>query len=537
VSKILLYQEEARRAMERGVNKLADAVRITLGPKGRNVVLEKKFGSPTITHDGVTVAKEIELEDPFENAGAQLVREVATKTEDVAGDGTTTATILAQAMIHNGLKMVAAGANPMALKRGIDKAVEAVVEHIKSVAKPLETKDEIAYVASISANDPDIGKLIADAMDKVGKDGVITVEESKGIETTVEVVEGMMFDKGYISPYFITDPEKMEAILEEPLILITDKKISAVKDLLPLLEKIVQVGRPVLLIAEDVEGEALATLVVNKLRGTLVAVAVKAPAFGDRRKAILQDIATLIGGQVISEDVGMKLENADIKMLGRARQVKVRKEETIIVGGAGGPEEIQKRIQQLRKQIDETESDYDREKLQERLGKLSGGVAVIKVGAPSEAELKYRKTRTEDALRATRSAVEEGIVPGGGTVLVTAAKTLEKVDAPGDEAMGVGIVRRALEEPARQLALNAGQEGSIIVEQMRQQAAGWGYDVLSGKFVEMMKAGIVDPGKVVRSALQNAASISSLLLTTEAMVVEKPEEEKEGGGMPSMPPM
>src|SRR3972149_1150821 len=515
--------------MERGVNKLADAVRITLGPKGRNVVLEKKFGSPTITHDGVTVAKEIELEDPFENAGAQLVREVATKTEDVAGDGTTTATILAQAMIHNGLKMVAAGANPMALKRGIDKAVEAVVEHVKSVAKPLETKDEIAYVASISANDPDIGRLIADAMDKVGKDGVITVEESKGIETTVEVVEGMMFDKGYISPYFITDPEKMEAILEEPLILITDKKISAVKDLLPLLEKIVQVGRPVLLIAEDVEGEALATLVVNKLRGTLVAVAVKAPAFGDRRKAILQDIAPLIGGQVISEDVGMKLENADIKMLGRARQVKVRKEETIIVGGAGGPEEIQKRIQQLRKQIDDTESDYDREKVEARLGGRARGGGGGEGGRPPQ--------RAGEAVRPTRSAVEEGIVPGGATVLVTAAKTLEKVDAPGDEAMGVGIVRRALEEPARQLALNAGQEGSIIVEQMRQQAAGWGYDVLSGKFVEMMKAGIVDPGKVVRSALQNAASISSLLLTTEAMVVEKPEEEKEGGGMPSMPPM
>ncbi len=537
MAKILAYEEEARRAMERGVNKLANAVRITLGPKGRNVVLEKKFGSPTITHDGVTVAKEIELEDPFENAGAQLVREVATKTEDVAGDGTTTATILAQAMIHNGLKMVAAGANPMALKRGIDKAVEAVVEHIKSGAKPLETKDEIAYVASISANDSDIGKLIADAMDKVGKDGVITVEESKGIETTVEVVEGMMFDKGYISPYFITDPEKMEAILDEPLLLITDKKISAVKDLLPLLEKVVQLGKPVLLVAEDVEGEALATIVVNKLRGTLSAVAVKAPAFGDRRKAILEDIAVLTGGQVVSEEVGMKLENADIKSLGRARQVKVRKEETIIVGGAGGQDEIQKRVQQLRKQIDETESDYDREKLQERLGKLSGGVAVIKVGAPSEAELKYRKTRTEDALRATRSAVEEGIVPGGGTVLVTAAKVLTKVDAQGDEAMGVGIVRKALEDPARQLAANAGQEGSIIVEQMRQQAAGFGYDVLSGKFVDMMKAGIVDPAKVVRSALQNAASISGLLLTTEAMVVEKPEEEKEGAGTPSMPPM
>ncbi len=534
--KILAYNEEARRSMERGVNKLADAVRITLGPKGRNVVLEKKFGSPTITHDGVTVAKEIELEDPFENAGAQLVREVATKTEDVAGDGTTTATILAQAMIRDGLKMVAAGANPMALKRGIDRATQRVVEHVKSVAKPLETKDEIAYVASISANDPAIGRLIADAMDKVGKDGVITVEESKGIETTVEVVEGMMFDKGYISPYFITDPEKMEAVLEEPLILITDKKVSAVKDLLPVLEKVVQVGKPLLIIAEDVEGEALATLVVNKLRGTLSAVAVKAPAFGDRRKAILQDIAILTGGQVVSEEVGMKLENVDVKHLGRARQVKVRKEETIIVGGAGSQEEIQKRIQQIRKQIEETESDYDREKLQERLGKLSGGVAVIKVGAPSEAELKYRKTRTEDALRATRSAAEEGIVPGGGTVLVTAAAALEKLELQGDEAMGANIVRRALDEPARQLAVNAGQEGSIIVEQTRQQPAGFGYDVLSGKFVDMMKAGIVDPAKVVRIALQNAASIAGLLLTTEAMVVEKPEEEKETPTPPT-PPM
>ncbi len=536
MAKILAYSEEARRALERGVNRLADAVRITLGPKGRNVVLEKKFGSPTITHDGVTVAKEIELEDPFENAGAQLVREVATKTEDVAGDGTTTATILAQAMVRDGLKMVAAGANPMALRRGMDKAVETVVEHVKGAAKPLETKEEIAFVASISANDAMIGKLIADAMDKVGKDGVITVEESKGIETTVEVVEGMMFDKGYISPYFITDPEKMEATLEEPQILITDKKISAVKDLLPLLERIVQVGKPLLIIAEDIEGEALATIVVNKLRGTLSAVAVKAPAFGDRRKAILEDVAILTGGRVVSEEVGMKMENVDLKSLGRARQVKVRKEETIIVGGQGSQEEIQKRVQQLRKQIEETESDYDREKLQERLGKLVGGVAVIKVGAPSEAELKYRKTRTEDALRATRSAVEEGIVPGGATVLVTAAAALSKVDATGDEAMGVGIVRRALEEPARQLASNAGQEGSIVVEQIREQAAGWGYDVMSGRFVEMMKAGIVDPAKVVRSALQNAASIAGLLLTTEAMVVEKPEEEREGA-TPQMPPM
>jgi len=534
--KILAYNEEARRAMERGVNKLADAVKITLGPKGRNVVIEKKFGSPTITHDGVTVAKEIELEDPFENAGAQLVREVATKTEDVAGDGTTTATILAQAMMRDGLKLVAAGANPMALKRGIDRAVAAVVEQIKAAAKPLETKEEIAYVASISANDPSIGQLIADAMDKVGKDGVITVEESKGIETTVEVVEGMMFDKGYISPYFITDPEKMEAVLEEPVILITDKKISAVKDLLPVLEKVVQLGRPLLIIAEDVEGEALATLVVNKLRGTLSAVAVKAPAFGDRRKAILQDIAILTGGQVISDEVGLKLENTTVHQLGRARQVRVRKEETIIVGGAGKPEEIQKRIQQIRKQIEETESDYDREKLQERLGKLSGGVAVIKVGAPSEAELKYRKTRTEDALRATRSAVEEGILPGGGVVLVQAQQAVDALKLEGDEAMGAGIVRRALEEPMRQLAINAGQEGSIIVEQARTQPPGYGYDVLTGRFVDMLKAGIVDPAKVVRTALQNAASVAGLLLTTEALVVEKPEEEKEGA-TPSVPPM
>ncbi len=536
--KILAFDETARRAMERGVNKLADAVKITLGPKGRNVVLEKKFGSPTITHDGVTVAKEIELEDPFENAGAQLVREVATKTEDVAGDGTTTATILAQAMIREGLKMVAAGSNPMAMKRGIERAVESVTEEIRRAAKPVETKEAIGMVASVSANDPDIGTLIADAMDKVGKDGVITVEESKGIETTVEVVEGMMFDKGYISPYFVTDPEKMEAVLEDPYILITDKKISAIKDLLPALEKIAQVSRPLLVIAEDVEGEALATLVVNKLRGTLHAVAVKAPAFGERRKAILDDIATLTGGQVISEELGLKLENTDVSQLGRARQVRIRKEETIVIGGAGKPEAIQKRIGQLRKQVEDTESDYDREKLQERLGKLSGGVAVIKVGAPTEAELKYRKTRTEDALRATRSAVEEGMLPGGGVVLVHAAKALEKLEAEGDEKVGIRIVQRALTEPTRQLAVNAGQEGSLIVEHLKEHKAGVGYNVLSGKFEDMTKAGIVDPAKVVRSALQNAASIASLLLTTEAMVVEKPEEEEKAPAMPpGMPPM
>ncbi len=536
--KILAYDETARRAMERGVNKLADAVKITLGPKGRNVVLEKKFGSPTITHDGVTVAKEIELEDPFENAGAQLVREVATKTEDVAGDGTTTATILAQAMIREGLKMVAAGANPMAMKRGIERAVESVTEEIRRAAKPVETKEAIGQVASVSANDPDIGTLIADAMDKVGKDGVITVEESKGIETTVEVVEGMMFDKGYISPYFVTDPEKMEAVLEDPYILITDKKISAIKDMLPVLEKIAQVSRPLLVIAEEVEGEALATLVVNKLRGTLHAVAVKAPAFGERRKAILDDIAILTGGQVISEELGLKLENADVSQLGRARQVRIRKEETILVGGAGKADAIQKRIGQLRKQIEDTESDYDREKLQERLGKLSGGVAVIKVGAPTEAELKYRKTRTEDALRATRSAVEEGMLPGGGVVLVHAVKALDKLEAEGDEKVGVQLVQRALSEPARQLAVNAGQEGSLIVEHLKEHKFGVGYNVLSGKFEDMTKAGIVDPAKVVRSALQNAASIASLMLTTEAMVVEKPEDEDKMPAMPpGMPPM
>jgi chaperonin GroEL len=538
VPKILAYNETARRAMERGVNKLADAVRITLGPKGRNVVIEKKFGSPTITHDGVTVAKEIELEDPFENAGAQLVREVATKTEDVAGDGTTTATILAQSLVRDGFKMVAAGANPMSLKRGIDKAVAVAIEEIRKVSKPVETKEAIQSVASISANDPDVGSLIADAMDKVGKDGVITVEESKGIETTVEVVEGMMFDKGYVSAYFVTDPEKMEAVLEDPFILITDKKISAVKDLLPVLEKIAQVNRPLLIIAEDLEGEALATLVVNKLRGTLQSVAVKAPAFGERRKAILEDIAILTNGEVISEELGLKLELIDLSKLGRAKQVRIRKEETILVGGGGSQDTIQKRVGQLRKQIEETDSDYDREKLQERLGKLSGGVAVIKVGAPSEVELKYRKTRTEDALRATRSAVEEGVVPGGGSILVQAVKALEKIEAEGDEKIGVGLVAKALLEPARQLAVNAGQEGWLIVEQQKEQKPGIGYNVLSGKFEDMTKAGIVDPAKVVRSALQNAASIASLLLTTEAMVVEKPEEEGDKTpSMPQMPPM
>ena len=536
MAKVLAFDEVARRALERGVNKLADAVKITLGPKGRNVVLEKKYGSPTITHDGVTVAKEIELEDPYENAGAQLVREVATKTEDVAGDGTTTATVLAQVLVHEGMRVVSAGANPMAVKRGIDRAVAVVVEELRKVSKPVETKDAIQSVASISANDPAIGSLIADAMDKVGKDGVITVEESKGIETTVEVVEGMMFDKGFVSAYFVTDPEKQEAVLEDPYILITDKKISAIKDLLPALEKIAQVTRPLLVIAEDLEGEALATLVVNKLRGTLNSCAVKAPAFGERRKAILDDIAVLTGGQVISDELGLKLENVDLTQLGRARQVRVRKEETILVGGAGKPDAIEKRVNQLRKQIEDTESDYDREKLQERLGKLSGGVAVIKVGAHSETELKYRKTRTEDALRATRSAVEEGIVPGGGSVLVYAAKALSKLEADGDEKTGIQLVARALLEPARQLAINAGQEGSLIVEHLKEKPLGTGYNVNSGKFEDLVKAGIVDPAKVVRSALQNAASVASLMLTTEAMVVDKPEDD-DRSQTPQMPPM
>jgi len=537
MSKMLLYDEDARRALERGVNRLADVVKITLGPKGRNVVLEKKFGSPTITHDGVTVAKEIELGDPFENAGAKLVLEVATKTNDVAGDGTTTATVLAQAIIREGLRNVAAGANPLALKRGIDRAVEELVIALRAQAKPVETRDAIAQVASISAHDESIGNLIADAMDKVGKDGVITVEESKGIETTVDTVEGMQFDKGYISPYMVTDPEKMEAVLEDPYILITDKKISAVKDLPPALEKIVQVSRPLVVIAEDVDGEALATLVVNKLRGTLNAIAVKAPAFGDRRKAMLQDIAILTGGEVITEELGLKLENVETNQLGRARQVKAGKEETIIVGGAGKQADIQKRIAELRKQIEETESDYDREKLQERLGKMVGGVGVIKVGAASETELKEKKHRVEDALSTARAAVEEGVVSGGGTALVTAVRVLEKIKREGDEGTGVDIIRRAVEEPLRQLARNAGAEGSIIVEKVRGGKPGFGYNVLTGEFVDMFKAGIVDPCKVTRSALQHAASVGSMILTTEVLIVDKPEEEKDmpaGGPQPPM---
>ncbi|NLG84497.1 MAG: chaperonin GroEL [Firmicutes bacterium] len=525
-AKQLLFDEEARHALERGVNKLADAVKITLGPKGRNVVLEKKYGSPTITNDGVTIAREIELEDPYENLGAQLAREVASKTNDVAGDGTTTATVLAQAMIREGLKNVAAGANPMLLKRGIEKAVEVVVEELKKVSKPVEEKAQIAHVAAISAADPEIGEIIAEAMEKVGKDGVITVEESQTMGTTLETVEGMQFDKGYISHYMVTDTERMEAELTDPYILITDKKISAVKDILPLLERIVQVGKPLLIIAEDVEGEALATLVVNKLRGALTAVAVKAPAFGDRRKAILGDIAILTGGQVISDEVGIKLENVDLHMLGRADRVKVGKEETTIIGGKGDEREIKNRISQIKLQIEETKSDYDREKLQERLAKLSGGVAVIQVGAATETELKEKKHRIEDALKATKAAVAEGIVPGGGVALLNAAKALDNLQLAGEEAVGAQIVRRALEEPLRQIATNAGEEGSVVVEKVKSLPPNHGYNAATGVYEDMIKAGIIDPTKVTRSALQNAASIAGMLLTTETLVTEKPKKEE-----------
>lgn len=536
MAKQILFGEEARRALERGVNALAETVRVTLGPKGRNVVLDKKFGAPMITNDGVTIAREIELEDPFENMGAQLLKEVATKTNDVAGDGTTTATVLAQAMIREGMKNVAAGANPMLLKRGIEKAVEVAVEEIKKIAKPVESREAIAQVATISAADPEIGNLIAEAMEKVGKDGVITVEESKGLKTELEVVEGMNFDRGYISAYMITDPDKMEAVLNEPYILITDRKISAVADILPVLEKVVQTGKPLLIIAEDVEGEALATLVVNKLRGTFTAVAVKAPGFGDRRKAMLQDIAILTGGQVVSEEVGLKLENVTINMLGRARQVKVKKEETVIVGGAGKPADIEARINQIRKQIEETTSDFDREKLQERLAKLAGGVAVIQVGAATEVEMKEKKLRIEDALNATKAAVEEGIIPGGGTALVNIIPALDKIEAQGDEKTGVEIVKKALEEPLRQIANNAGLEGSVIVEKVKEQPAGIGFNAATGQYEDMIKAGIVDPAKVTRSALQNAASIAAMVLTTEALVADKPEENKGGSGG-NVPPM
>lgn len=536
MAKQIKFNENARRALLKGIDQLADTVKVTLGPKGRNVVLDKKFGTPTITNDGVTIAREIELEEPFENMGAQLIKEVATKTQDVAGDGTTTATLLAQAIIHEGMKNVVAGANPMLVKRGIKKAVDLIVEEIKTFSKPVETKEAIAQVASISADDAEIGELIAEAMEKVGKDGVITVEESRTMGTTLDVVEGMEFDRGYISPYMVTDTEKMEAVLDDPYILITDKKISSVQDLLPILEKIVQQGKKLLIIAEDLEGEALATLVVNKLRGTLTCVAVKAPGFGDRRKAMLEDIAILTGGQVISEELGIDLKSATIDMLGQARQVRVDKENTTIVDGAGSTEEIEKRIGAIKAQIEDTTSDFDREKLQERLAKLAGGVAVIEVGAATETELKERKLRIEDALSATRAAVEEGIVPGGGTAFINAIPALSNVEVEKDEKIGINIIQRALEEPVRQIAANAGLEGSIIVEKLKASEKGIGFNVLTEEYVGMIKAGIVDPTKVTRSTLQNAASIASMVLTTEAVVADIPEKEQNmpmpGGGMP-----
>ncbi len=529
MAKLLEYDVQARGKLKSGVDALAKAVKVTLGPKGRNVVLEKKFGSPTITKDGVTVAKEIELEDPFENMGAQMVREVASKTSDVAGDGTTTATVVAQAIFGQGLKAVTGGANPMALKRGIDKAVEKVVEELKKISVETKGKTEIAQVGAISANnDEEIGNIIAEAMEKVGKDGVITVEEARGMETELETVEGMQFDRGYLSPYFVTDPEKMEAVLEDAYILIHDKKISTMKDLLPVLEKVAQTGRSLLIIAEDVEGEALATLVVNKLRGTLKVVAVKAPGFGDRRKQMLQDIAIVSDGKVISEEVGFKLENTVIGDLGQAKRIVVDKDTTTIIDGAGTEDAIQGRIQEIKTAIDKSTSDYDREKLQERLAKLAGGVAVINVGAATETEMKEKKARVEDALHATRAAVEEGIVPGGGVSLLWCQKVLDKVKADNhDEQMGFDIVRRALEEPCRQIAHNAGQEGSIVVERIREKKElNWGFNAQTEKYENLVEAGVIDPTKVTRTALQNAASIASLLLTTEAVVVEKKEKEE-----------
>ncbi|KIL35745.1 molecular chaperone GroEL [Cohnella kolymensis] len=532
MAKEIKFSEDARRAMLRGVDALANAVKVTLGPKGRNVVLEKKFGSPLITNDGVTIAKEIELEDAFENMGAQLVKEVATKTNDIAGDGTTTATVLAQAMIREGLKNVTAGANPMVVRRGIDKAVRAAVEGLQSISKQVEGRNDIAQVASISAGDEEVGQLIADAMEKVGKDGVITVEESKGFQTELEVVEGMQFDRGYISPYMITDTDKMEAVLENPYILITDKKITNIQEILPVLEKVVQSGKQLLIIAEDIEGEALATLVVNRLRGTFTCVGVKAPGFGDRRKAMLQDIAALTGGQVITEELGLELKSTTIQQLGTARQIRVNKENTIVVDGAGDKADIVARVNQIKAQIEDTTSDFDREKLQERLAKLSGGVAVIKVGAATETELKERKLRIEDALNATRAAVEEGIVSGGGTALVNVYSAVSAVKADGDEKTGVNIILRALEEPIRTIASNAGQEGSVIVERLKKESVGTGYNAATGEWVNMFEAGIIDPVKVTRSALQNAASVAAMFLTTEAVIADKPEKDKAAGGMP-----
>jgi len=532
VAKQIIFQEEARRALERGINQLADTVIITLGPKGRNVVLDKKFGAPLITNDGVTIAREIELEDAFENMGAQLVKEVATKTNDVAGDGTTTATLLAQAMVREGLKNVTAGANPMAIKYGIEKAVNVAVEEIAAMSQPLEDSEAIAQVAAISANDPSVGTLIADAMDKVGRDGVITVEESKSMLTELEVVEGMQFDRGYVSAYMVTDTDKMEAVLENPYILVTDKKISNIQELLPILEKIVQRGKPLVIIAEDVEGEAMTTLILNKLRGTLSTVAVKAPGFGDRRKAMLEDIAILTGGEVISEELGLELKTIELEQLGQARQVRVAKETTTIVDGAGSSEAIANRVRQLRNQVEETTSEFDREKLQERIAKLAGGVAVIKVGAATEIELKEKKLRIEDALSATRAGVEEGIVSGGGVAYINTLAALKSLKgANADEQVGINIVRRALEEPVRQIAHNAGAEGSVIAEKVKALKKGMGYNAITGQMVDMISAGIVDPAKVVRSALQNAGSVAGMVLTTEVLVADKPEKN------PPAPPM
>ena len=534
MAKEILFNEEARRALGRGVDQLANAVKVTLGPKGRNVVLDKKFGSPTITNDGVTIARDIELPDPFENMGAQLVKEVATKTNDVAGDGTTTATVLAQAMIQEGMRNVAAGANPMILKKGIETAVKTLVEEIKKRSIKVSGKSEIAQVASVSAADEEIGGLIAEAMEKVGNDGVITVEESKGLQTALNVVEGMQFDRGYISPYMVTDPDRMEAVMDNPYILITDRKISAIADMLPTLEKVVKVGKELLIIAEDVEGEALATLVVNRLRGTFKAVAIKAPGFGDRRKAMLEDIAILTGGTVITEDMGRKLDSVELTDLGTARQVRITKDETTIIDGVGDKDVIAKRVSQIRAQVEETTSEFDREKLQERLAKLSGGVAVIEVGAATEVEMKDKKLRIEDALNATRAAVEEGIVAGGGTTFIDIIPALNTLEATGDVQTGINLVKRAVEEPLRQIAYNAGLEGSVVVEKVKNTEAGVGFNALTEEYIDMVKAGIVDPAKVTRSALQNAASIASLVLTTETIVADKVEE---NAAAPAMPPM
>ena len=532
--KEIRFNEEARRSLQRGVDTLADAVKVTLGPKGRYVVLDKKFGAPTITNDGVTIAREIELEDPFENQGAQLVREVATATNDVAGDGTTTATVLAQAIVREGLRNVTAGANPMGLKRGIEKAVEQAVANIKSQSKAVSGKEDIARVATISARDREIGDVIADAIEKVGKDGVVNVEEGQTFGLDLEFTEGMQFDKGYISPYMITDGDRMEAVLEDPYILIANQKVGAVKDILPVLEQVIQSGRPLVIVAEDLEGEALATIVVNKLRGTFTVVAVKAPGFGDRRKRMLEDIAILTGGEVITEEMGLKLENTSIAQLGRARRIVVTKDNTTIIDGAGKGDDIKARIKQIKQEIENSESDFDREKLQERLAKLSGGVAVVKVGAATETEMKEKKHRVEDALQATRAALEEGIVPGGGVALLNAASKLKFDGLEDDEATGGRIVKRALEEPLRQLAFNAGLEGSVVVNEVRAAKAGFGLNVDSGEMVDLVKAGIIDPAMVTRSALQNAASIAKNILTTEAIVVEAPEKSSGGGGMPDM---